>query len=202
MLFRSSQAESYKEENFVKSGWANLVTAMANAKKVLDNPSANQSTVDIVTVKLEDAMQNLDRVDKVQVGTPEDNVLLTYNASETKDNAGFEKTESDWGNWPSDVNREITEEQKIPREYGVDFDTGQLTGEIVEGLEAIKVWIWLVLQTPRYRYYIYTWDHGNEFEDLIGKGYTEEYMNTEIYRMTEECLLMNEDIQSISDFCV
>lgn len=97
---------------------------------------------------------------------------------------------------------EITEEQKIPREYGVDFDTGQLTGEIVEGLEAIKVWIWLVLQTPRYRYYIYTWDHGNEFEDLIGKGYTEEYMNTEIYRMTEECLLMNEDIQSISDFCV
>ena len=40
----------------------------------------------------------------------------------------------------------------IPKEYGIDFKTGQLTGEIVEGLEAVKVWIWLVLQTPRYRY--------------------------------------------------
>lgn len=29
----------------------------------------------------------------------------------------------------------------IPKEYGIDFKTGQLTGEIVEGLEAVKVWI-------------------------------------------------------------
>ncbi|MCI8495626.1 MAG: hypothetical protein HFI74_08095 [Lachnospiraceae bacterium] len=127
-----SQAEGYKEENFVKSGWANLVTAMANAKKVLDNPSANQSTVDIVTAKLEDAMQNLDRVDKVQVGTPEDNVLLTYNASETKDNAGFEKTESDWGNWPSDVNREITEEQKHSGNKSLKVTKGSATDSFSE----------------------------------------------------------------------
>lgn len=94
------------------------------------------------------------------------------------------------------------EEQKTPREYGIDFATGQLTGKIVEGLEAVKVWIWLALQTPRYRYYIYTWDHGNEFEDLIGQGYTEEYIDAEVRRMTEECLLVNEDIQDISDFSV
>ena len=90
----------------------------------------------------------------------------------------------------------------IPKEYGIDFKTGQLTGEIVEGLEAVKVWIWLVLQTPRYRYYIYTWDYGNEFEDLIGKGYTEEYIEAEAQRMTEDCLLVNENIQSITEFSV
>lgn len=91
---------------------------------------------------------------------------------------------------------------KKPKEYEIDFKTGQLTGRTVEGLEAIKVWIWLVLQTPRYRYYIYTWDYGNEFEDLIGQGYSAEYITAEAQRMTEDCLLVNEDIQSIYDFSV
>lgn len=97
---------------------------------------------------------------------------------------------------------ELQEETRPPREYELDFKTGQLTGGIVEGKEAIKVWIWLVLQTPRYRYYIYTWDYGNEFEDLIGQAYTEEYIEAEAQRMTEDCLLVNEDIQSITEFCV
>lgn len=95
---------------------------------------------------------------------------------------------------------ELEEETKPPKEYGIDFKTGQLTGEIVEGKEAIKVWIWLVLQTPRYRYYVYSWDYGNEFEDLIGQGYSEEYTEAEAQRMTEDCLLVNENIQSITEF--
>ncbi len=92
------------------------------------------------------------------------------------------------------------EETKPPKEYEIDFVTGQLTGKIVEGLAAIKIWIWLALQIPRYRYYIYSWDYGNEYEDLIGQGYTEEYIETEALRITEDCLLINEHIQSITDF--
>lgn len=102
----------------------------------------------------------------------------------------------------SDAITEETQESKIPKEYEMDFKTGQLTGRIVEGVEAIKVWIWLVLQTPRYRYYIYSWDYGNEFEELIGRGYSEEYINAEAQRMTEDCLLVNEYIESITDFSV
>lgn len=102
----------------------------------------------------------------------------------------------------SDAITEETQESKIPKEYEIDFKTGQLTGRIVEGVEAIKVWIWLVLQTPRYRYYIYSWDYGNEFEELIGRGYSEEYINAEAQRMTEDCLLANEHIESITDFSV
>lgn len=95
------------------------------------------------------------------------------------------------------------EKQQItPREYGIDFETGQLTGGIVEGKEAVKVWIWLALQTPRYRYYIYTWDYGSDFEELIGQGYTEEYILAETQRMTEDCLLVNEHIQGIREFSV
>ena len=101
-----------------------------------------------------------------------------------------------------DETLEQQEEIKTPKEYEIDFKTGQLTGRIIEGVEAIKVWIWLVLQTPRYRYYIYSWDYGNEFEELIGRGYSEEYINAEAQRMTEDCLLVNEHIESITDFSV
>lgn len=94
------------------------------------------------------------------------------------------------------------ENKDIPREYEVDFETGQLTGRIVEGLEAIKVWIWNVLHIPRYRFMIYSWDYGNELEELIGIGYSEEYIETEAKRMVEECLLVNEYINSISDFSI
>lgn len=102
----------------------------------------------------------------------------------------------------NETETEQIEESKIPKEYEIDFKTGQLTGRIVKGAEAIKVWIWLVLQTARYRYYIYSWDYGNEFEELIGRGYSEEYINAEAQRMTEDCLLVNENIESITDFSV
>lgn len=95
---------------------------------------------------------------------------------------------------------ELEPEKHRPREYGIDLKTGQLTGEIVEGEEAIEIWIWLALKTARYRYYIYTWDYGNELDGLIGQSYTEKYVEAETKRMVEECLLINEDIQSISDF--
>lgn len=102
----------------------------------------------------------------------------------------------------NDQTIEKNKTRATPKEYEIDYKTGQLTGRTVEGLEAIKVWIWLVLQTPRYRYYIYTWDYGNEFEDLIGQGYSEEYIEAEAQRMTEDCLLINENIQSITGFSV
>lgn len=91
-------------------------------------------------------------------------------------------------------------EEIEPCEYGINFKTGQLTGEKVYGIEAIKVWVWMALHTPRYRHVIFSWDYGSEVEDLIGKGYTEEYLNTEVPRMIEECLLMNPNITEISDY--
>lgn len=93
-----------------------------------------------------------------------------------------------------------TKNIRIPREYEIDFKTGQLTGRIVEKKEAVKMWIWLALQVPRYRFFIYSWDYGCDYEELIGKVRTKEYIKSETRRMTEECLLINEDIKSISNF--
>ena len=105
----------------------------------------------------------------------------------------FADTESD----------DITEEEYVPKEYGMDFKTGQLSGKIVEGVDALMVWCWIALHTPRYRYYIYSDEYGQEFEDLIGKQYSEGYTNSELERMTEECLCVNPYIEGITDFeCV
>ena len=97
-----------------------------------------------------------------------------------------------------EIEEELTEELETPREFGVDFTTGQLTGIIVEGVEAIKVWIYFALQIARYRYFICSWEYGSEIEDLYGKGYSAEHLESEISRMIEECLLVSEYIESVS----
>lgn len=90
--------------------------------------------------------------------------------------------------------------QEVPREYGIDFTTGQLTGKIVEGLEAIKVWIWNCLKTERYRYAIYSWQYGVEYEQYIGETITDEYLQSDCQVETEEALMVNPYITGVSDF--
>lgn len=87
-------------------------------------------------------------------------------------------------------------------EYEIDWREKRLTGRVVKGLDAIKIWILLALRTPRYRYLIYTWDYGSELEDLIGKGYSMEYLEAETRRMVEECLQVHDQIGKVVDFSV
>ena len=89
---------------------------------------------------------------------------------------------------------------KVPKEYGIDFNTGQLTGKIVEGLEAIKVWIWLCVHTERFRHAIYSADYGTSLEQYIGHMLSEEYINTDCESEISDALLINEYIESIEDF--
>lgn len=90
------------------------------------------------------------------------------------------------------------------KEYGIDFETGQLTGKVVTGIEAVRVWAYLALNTAKYRFEQYSWDYGNELETLIGQSCTEEHAESEIQRMLEECLLMNEHITEVEllDFSI
>lgn len=103
---------------------------------------------------------------------------------------------------PFEETEEETQEENlyIPREYGINFETGQLSGKMVEGYEALLVWAWLALRTSRYRYYIYSEDYGQEYENLVGKSYSEELTDSELERMTEECLTENPYITGIENF--
>lgn len=98
------------------------------------------------------------------------------------------------------IKEEDSQVVKMPKEYGIDFATGQLTGKIVEGLEAIKVWIWLCMHTERFRHAIYSADYGTSLEQYIGHMLSEEYINTDCESEITDALLINEYIESIEDF--
>ncbi len=97
-------------------------------------------------------------------------------------------------------NGAVSVSRKTPKEYGIDFETGQLTGKIVEGLEAIKVWIWCCLKTERYRFPIYSWQYGSEFEQYIGEAVSDDFLQGDCKTETEEALKTNPWILGITDF--
>lgn len=88
------------------------------------------------------------------------------------------------------------------REYELDFYTGRLTGRIVTGVDAICVWAYLALKAKRYRWVIYSWQYGEEYTNLIGYSYDEDYLYSEVKRYIEECLFVNEHITGIEDLTV
>ncbi len=107
---------------------------------------------------------------------------------------------------PTFIETEIEEELAktpsltIPKEYGIDFSTGQLTGKIVEGKEAIKVWIWNCIHTSRFRYGIHSWEFGWNPEEYVGQAVTAEYIQADALTEVEEALMQNPYITGIEDF--
>ena len=75
-------------------------------------------------------------------------------------------------------------EKNIPILENGDF-------KLIEGNEAIKVWVYKALLTPRYNYSIYSWDYVSELMDLIGKAYTQSLTKEEAKRYIKEALLIN-----------
>ncbi len=88
------------------------------------------------------------------------------------------------------------------REYELDFKTGRLTGRLVEGVDALCVWAYLALKAKRYRWVIYSWQYGEEYTNLIGYSFDEDYLYSEVKRYIEECLFINEHITGIEDLTV
>ncbi|QEY34610.1 DUF2634 domain-containing protein [Caproiciproducens galactitolivorans] len=73
---------------------------------------------------------------------------------------------------------------------------------MLEGKEAVYVWAWNALHTPRFRYEIYTWAYGNEAESLIGQNYSDELKQAEGIRYVRECLLINPYITDVQNTSV
>ena len=69
--------------------------------------------------------------------------------------------------------------------------------KIVEGIEAIKVWVYKALLTSRYVYSIYSWEYGSEIVELIGKNYTNALTKEECKRYIKEALLINNYIKDV-----
>ncbi len=85
-------------------------------------------------------------------------------------------------------------------EYEFDFNTNTLTGKILEGKTALKMWIYKAFLTNRYIYPIYSWDYGQDLDELIGQGYENDYIKSEVERRVQECVMINEHIKGCHSF--
>lgn len=86
------------------------------------------------------------------------------------------------------------------KDFYFDETTGSFSGQVVEGVQALKGWIYFALKIARYRYPIYSWIYGSELENLINKTYDDEdYLQSETKRYIEDALLINPYIKSVED---
>lgn len=89
------------------------------------------------------------------------------------------------------------------KEIAIDFITGNPIVEnkqfkVVEGIEALKVWIYRALKIERFVYDIYSWNFGNEMHMLRGKNYSQALTNEEVKRYIKEAILINPYIVEVN----
>lgn len=102
-------------------------------------------------------------------------------------------------------NIEILQENLNEFEYGTETYKIQLMGENgdyikgkVDDLDSIKQAIYLILNTERYNYNIYSWDYGIELVDLIGQPLP--YVTVILPKRIEDALIQDDRIESVQDF--
>lgn len=109
------------------------------------------------------------------------------------------------------INSKETEktEQVLPlfKEMAIDFETGEpiiKNNEIVtlEGVEALKVWVWKILKTERNKYVAYSESYGNDLKENIGQIYDETVRRAVIQNEIINCLMVNPYITNVNNFQV
>ncbi|MGG4145766.1 DUF2634 domain-containing protein [Paenibacillus algorifonticola] len=81
--------------------------------------------------------------------------------------------------------------------YYIDFANKRMSG-MTDGLSAIKQAVFKILQTERYRYFIYSFDYGSEL-DLWNES-SHLYVRSELKRRVTEALLADDRIADVTDF--
>ena len=89
--------------------------------------------------------------------------------------------------------------------FDFDFETGDFklrNGKLqkLEGLEYLKVWIRKALYTVRNTTIYKDTDYGSEHHSLIGTTFKVSFIKSEYERMIREALLVNNAINSVSNF--
>ena len=100
------------------------------------------------------------------------------------------------------IKSDVEEVQHITtyKEYEFNFNNNTLTGKLLEGKDALKMWIYKALLTSRYIHPIYSWDYGQDLDELMGQGYEADYIKSEVERRVTECLLVNNRITRCHNF--
>lgn len=91
------------------------------------------------------------------------------------------------------------------REYAYDFENNCLllrngNTYLVEGNEALKIWIYHALITERFRYAAHSSAYGSEVDTLIGRSMSGGIIHSELRRFIVEALMVNPYIEELSNF--
>lgn len=71
---------------------------------------------------------------------------------------------------------------------------------LVEGNEALQIWIAKALQTKRFSYMAYSKDYGCEIKNAVGLSLDKDIEQSEMERYIEEALLVNPYIKEVRNF--
>lgn len=109
------------------------------------------------------------------------------------------------------ISPELLQEDRKPedlllfREYAYDFEHNRLKLRdgrpyLIEGNEALKVWIFKALHTTRFRHVAYSPSFGNEVESVIGRTMDPGILSSELQRFVIEALMVNPYIEELNNF--
>lgn len=116
-----------------------------------------------------------------------------------------EAAEEDWGSGDQ-VDDSSVDQVQFGRSWFFDWDTRQFvmtpTKKVAktDDTDAWVVWCQKAVRTARYRHIAYSQDYGSEFEDLIGKGYSQAFVESEIQRMVTEALMVDPRTADVGQF--
>lgn len=88
-------------------------------------------------------------------------------------------------------------ERQPGKTYRLDIEKERIYG-YADGREAVEQAIYLILNTERYDYVIYSWNYGVELEDLCGKSTL--YAISEIERRIREALTQDDRVIGVDAF--
>lgn len=95
------------------------------------------------------------------------------------------------------LNEDFEIEQQPSRTYKMYLEQEVING-FTDELDAMKQTIYMILNTERYQYIIYSWNYGIELADLFGEPVT--YVCPELERRITEALTQDERILSVDAF--
>lgn len=94
----------------------------------------------------------------------------------------------------------LNTEQKLQympsKAFHIDFENKKIIG-MTDTKRAIEQSIYLMLKTDRYEHLIFSWNYGEEINNLVGKP--KDLAKAELPRLIKECLLSDDRISDIED---
>lgn len=99
--------------------------------------------------------------------------------------------------YEDDLTQDFTLETIPSRTFQMHHDILTITGSIDE-IQAVEQAIYLILNTERYEWLIYSWNYGVELRSLIGMP--TQYCIVEIQRRVSEALLQDDRITAVENF--